>query len=131
MENVDEVSKEVDSILANAKVDLDCFEYDKNRVEYAKTVSELYKARVEQMKVEQADRHDNLQLEIEKKKIKNERIVTIIESGLKFVGTGLEVGVPAFLLAVEYEKGLDFEKEGVYTSSTFKNLQKFFRPTKR
>lgn len=130
MEN-SEVSKEVDAILENAKVDLDCFEYGKDRAEYAKAIAEMYKTKVEAEKIAQLDRHDNLEAQIEQKKIKNERAMRIVEAALKFVGTTLEVGVPAVLMAKQFEQSLDYEKEGVWTSSTVKNLLRFFRPTKR
>ena len=127
----EDMSKAIEAIIADSKEDLDHILNDKDRNEYAKIVAEIYKAKVDELKIEQADRHDQIQLEIEQKKIKNDRAMRIVEAVLRFVGTTIEVGVPAILLAVEFEKGLDYEKEGVFTSSTLKNLIRFFKPTKR
>ena len=127
----EDVSKAIEAIIADSKEDLDHILNDKDRNEYAKIIADVYKTKVDQLKIEQADRHDQIQLEIEQKKIKNDRAMRIVEAVLRFVGTTIEVGVPAILLAVEFEKGLDYEKEGVFTSSTLKNLIRFFKPTKR
>ena len=127
----DDVQNAVDKILASSDEDLSQILNDKDRNEYAKLIADLYKTRTENKKIEQLDRHDQIELKIEEKKIKNDKAMRIFEGVLRFVGTAAEVGVPAVLLAIEFEKGLDYEREGVFTSSTFKNLIRFFRPTKK
>lgn len=43
----------------------------------------------------------------------------------------LEVGIPSILYAITFAVGLNFEKEGVYTSPTFKNLLNKVNPFKK
>ena len=55
---------------------------------------------------------------------KNNRWTQGVELGIKAAG----VICPLVFYSVWMNRGLEFEKEGTFTSGTFKGLTKFFRP---
>lgn len=54
-----------------------------------------------------------------------------IEFVAKLVMDGIAILVPACIYNTWMKRGFEFEKEGTYTSTTFRNLTSKFKPTKR
>ena len=79
--------------------------------------SEDYKAIVSRVK----DINEELNGDGEKMK---STIFNSLEVGVKATG----VILPIMFYSVWMNRGLEFEKEGTFTSGTFKGLTKFFRP---
>lgn len=91
-------------------------------------INKLYRLRIDETKVE-------TDYEMSKKKLASEEYVALEEKEsrkwIEWVRTGLEglsIVVPVVFYGIWMKRGFEFEKEGTYTSQTFKGLQKFFRP---
>ena len=62
----------------------------------------------------------------EDEKSKNETLHRFIQYGL----TGIQIVAPLVFYGVWMKRGFEFEKEGTYTSQTFRNMFGKFKPTK-
>ena len=69
-----------------------------------------------------------LRLEAEEKSQRHKDSVR--ENLVKTALTAAEIAIPMVFYAVWMKRGFEFEKEGTYTSSTFRTLWNRFRPTK-
>lgn len=89
-------------------------------MEGVRTITALYKARVDEEKIKTENKQD-----VRK---------TILDTGLKIVGYGLEgaaIVVPLIFYHNWMREGFNFEKEGYITSFTFKDMITNFRPRKK
>ena len=158
MDNKD-VQKEIGLFLANAHLDTAVFENDKDRLAYAKTISELYKTHLDDRKLDLELEKFNFEKELETKKlaletekleiedhkvfiqenqaknevqrIKAEKAAKITDTVVRVFCTIAEVSVPACVYLICYDKGMEFEKEGIVTSGFFKNMLHLIKPTKK
>lgn len=86
----------------------------------------LYKLRMEEKRFE-AERLDHVEeTQAKQKESKRSIIFKVIEVG----STVLGVVAPLGFYGVWMNRGLEYEKTGAFTSSTFKGLISRFRPTK-
>lgn len=110
----------MDEMKTQAEVDE---KYSRMDMESKKTDAELaFKEREAESR--EADRiHDEEALKRQAKENKIDRL-------WKTSMTVFEVGAPLIFYGIFMNKGFEFEKNGSFTSSTFKNLLNRFRPTK-
>ena len=111
---MDENKKKLDAEIASLIECLD--DLEPNTEEYSKTTENLnvlYKLKIEQEKNE-TDSKDQ----------KTFRIIGYVLEGAGIV-------LPLAFYGKWMRKGLKFEETGTFTSTTFKNLVRFFKPTKR
>lgn len=59
---------------------------------------------------------------------KREKRTQIIDWIVKIAVVGLQVGIPAYTFSRYVKAGFEFEKEGTYTFSTFKNVLSKYKP---
>ena len=123
----------------NRKFDLEVkkFEFEKEESilkRESEKEFEAQKIELEKKRLELEDDKNTLQdvnLDHEKQKIKNEKIVKILDIGTKIFCTVLEVGIPGLIYVNCFQRSLDYERDGVFTSSTVKNFLRFLKPTKK
>ena len=132
------VQKEIGLFLEHSHLDTSTFEDDKDRLAYARTIAELYKTHLDDRKLdlelnkfEFEKELEEKKLVLEGKKIKSEKAGKITETVVRVFCTIAEVGVPASVYLLCYDKGMQFEKDGVVTSGFFKNMLHLIRPTKK
>ena len=97
------------------------------RTAAVKNLSELYKLKIEESKID-VEIDSN---EVTRETSKNDQN---FQKVLQYLKTGSEIFcsiAPLIFYGIWMKRGFEFEKEGVYTSQTFKGLIKFFKPTKR
>lgn len=88
-----------------------------------KTYSELYEKWINNKKI-------NNDLDEQEKKIANEKNFKKLELIITGAGTLLGIAAPFAFNWVWMKRGFEFEKKGSYTSFTFKNAIKNYKPTK-
>ena len=104
----------------------------------AETIAKLYKLKIEEWRVEleAKDKADRLKFEKEQKNQEefNQQDQITRDEKERWWRRGLEIAgivVPIAFYGVWMKKGFKFEETGTITSSTFRGLTKFFRPTKK
>lgn len=91
-------------------------------------LNKLYRLRIDETKVE-------TDYEMSRKQLASEEYVALEEKEsrkwIEWVRTGIEglsIVAPLVFYGIWMNRGLEFEKEGTFTSKTFGGLTKFFRP---
>ena len=129
------------------KVEREKMEIEKAKIELAKGKDSNEKA-IEEAKIE----IEKAKIELEKQKIeieqakmdydanksKKDRVMTGIEIGTNVLGSLLHVTVEAAAIIIPImfynewmKQGLEFEKDGTFTSQTFKGIISKFKPTRK
>ena len=93
-------------------------------------IERLHKLKVEELKLEvdKLTKQQQAQEEatLKKLQLKEQKLDRYFKAGI----AAFEVGLPIIFYGKWLKAGFKFEEEGVYTSSTFKNLINKFKPTK-
>ena len=115
-QNIEMLDNKISELLCDLE-NLDAGSEERSRA--VKDLETLWNMRIES---------DKMDLDISKKndeqsELKKDRL-------MKIIITGVEVGVPIAFYSVWMALGLNFEKTGCITSTVFKGLIHFFRPTK-
>lgn len=105
--------------------------YDNETEEATKNIVSLYRLHLDTLKTEaeiatseRARKEESCARELE---LKNQKI----ERRIRVCMGAVELFVPLIFYGVWMSKGLKFEKDGTFTSLTFKNLISRFKPTKK
>lgn len=129
---MDEIMKidDVEKLICSSKDDIDSIFDENARAQYALAVAKIYETKVKEKELEQQAQKqafDNQlkekELEAEKKKNVGELVVKVLDVGLKFVGTTAGIVLPLALYQKCWNEGLEYERTGVFTSSTLKDLR--------
>ncbi len=89
-------------------------------------VTKLYQTGLEDIKQDNESEEMMDRLEREVKNQKDQKLDRYIRYGIDILG----ITLPMVFYATWMRRGFEFEREGTYTSNTFKNLFNKFRPTK-
>lgn len=81
---------------------------------------------LEEVKIENENRNKIVDLELQQNVNKDNKLLTAVKYGIDIAG----IVLPLAFYGVWMNKGLEFEKEGSFTSATFKGLFGKFKPTK-
>ena len=81
---------------------------------------------LEEVKIENENRNKIIDLELQRNVNKDNKLLTAVKYGIDIAG----IVLPLAFYGVWMNKGLEFEKEGSFTSATFKGLFGKFKPTK-
>lgn len=81
---------------------------------------------LEEVKIEKDAESKFRDLELQQNVNKDNKILTAVKYGIDIAG----IVLPLAFYGVWMNRGLEFEKEGSFTSSTFKGLFGKFKPTK-
>lgn len=120
---IEKISSE--SKLAIVKQDNDCKAKESQRQLDEKKMNNDYAVRLKQYELESVKRTDEADYKsYEKVKARNENI-------FKWCIGIAEIVLPLMFYAVWLRRGFQFEKEGTYTSPTFRHLFSNFKPTKK
>ena len=121
----------MEKILRNAKDDLDGIFDEHARAEYAKAVAKIRETQVKEKELEAAERNKEFENQIREKELKAEKQRTgsetaakIIDSVLRFIGTAAGIAIPSAIYLKCWKEGIEYEKTGIFTSSTFKDLKR-------
>jgi hypothetical protein len=122
-----EIKKMLDEEIVNIIADLN--DIDEGSEDYSNVVNnlaKLHKLRIDEIKAELELKEKEKDLELKKKQAGEQKLDRYFKLG---VGVA-EIVLPLIFYGVWMNKGFEFEKEGTFTSSTFRGLFKHFRPTK-
>ena len=81
---------------------------------------------LEEVKIENENRNKIVDLELQQNVNKDNKLLTAVKYGIDIAG----IVLPLAFYGVWMNRGLEFEKEGSFTSATFKGLFGKFKPTK-
>ena len=81
---------------------------------------------LEEVKIENENRNKIIDLELQGIVNKDNKLLTAVKYGIDIAG----IVLPLAFYGVWMNRGLEFEKEGSFTSATFKGLFGKFKPTK-
>ena len=81
---------------------------------------------LEEVKIENENRNKIIDLELQRNVNKDNKLLTAVKYGIDIAG----IVLPLAFYGVWMNRGLEFEKEGSFTSATFKGLFGKFKPTK-
>ena len=81
---------------------------------------------LEEVKIENENRNKIIDLELQGIVNKDNKLLTAVKYGIDMAG----IVLPLAFYGVWMNRGLEFEKEGSFTSATFKGLLGKFKPTK-
>ena len=81
---------------------------------------------LEEVKIENENRNKIIDLELQGNVNKDNKLLTAVKYGIDIAG----IVLPLAFYGVWMNRGLEFEKEGSFTSATFKGLFGKFKPTK-
>ena len=81
---------------------------------------------LEEVKIENENRNKIIDLELQRNVNKDNKLLTAVKYGIDIAG----IVLPLAFYGVWMNRGLEFEKEGSFTSTTFKGLLGKFKPTK-
>ena len=102
------------------------------------SLAKLYKLRIEEEKNESEDATEQEKFALEMDKLKNELEEKNAEAKDRKFDRWLHFGldaagivVPIIFYNIWMNRGFKFEKDGTFTSTTFKNLFHLFKPTKK
>jgi len=102
------------------------------------SLAKLYKLRIEEEKNEREEAMEQDKVALETEKCKNDIIEKVAEARDRKFDRWLHFGldaagivVPIIFYNIWMNKGFRFEKDGTFTSTTFKNLFHLFKPTKK
>lgn len=100
----------------------------------SRTLCEMYRVWIESNKVElefnQRNEMQAMETALEDAKLKQQRKQQLLETAVQ-LGLGLVgIGAPLAFYGIWLAKGFKFEETGTFTSSTFKNFFRLFKPTK-
>ena len=94
------------------------------------TISRLCDLKNKEIRLRLEKEEQNLRNEREEKCAVQKHKDFVIDSLIKTTLTAAEIAIPMVFYAVWMKRGFEFEKNGSYTSSTFRTLWNRFRPTK-
>lgn len=125
------ISKEKELYLSERKLELDTEKTDKDYIikvrqielELDKDANNLLNSREQRDLDRDIKSKDSL---LSSENSKKEAILNGVKTGVELVG----IVAPIVFYGIWMKKGLKFEEEGVYTSTTFKGLMSKFKPTK-
>lgn len=109
---IDEIKSEFDA-LSSLKIG------SEERSYAIRDLTDLYEVRLKAIEADRDFKEKNEKMSAEKK----ERIFRIVISVI-------EIGAPMIFYSIWMRRGFQFEKDGAFTSTTFKELFKRFKPTK-
>lgn len=126
---MDDIVKEnLMKLMSTSNDDVQTILDDKARAEYLLAIAKIREAEVKEKELEmQAKSKDfenqfkEKELKAEKRKNAGELVCKILDISLKFAGTAAAVIIPAGLYKQCWDEGMQFEKEGIITSSKFKD----------
>lgn len=125
------MEQKLDELLANEisrqiKLLADCDPKSEEYVKITETLTKLYRLRLDEVKDgwEYADRFEKNELE------KQNQIRDQKNQNIKFILEGAGIGLPLLFYNVWMNRGFKFEENGVLGSQVFKNLIRFFKPTR-
>ena len=81
---------------------------------------------LEEVKIENENKNKIIDLELQRNVNKDNKLLTAVKYGIDIAG----IVLPLAFYGVWMNRGLEFEKEGSFTSATFKGLFGKFKPTK-
>ena len=81
---------------------------------------------LEEVKIENENKNKIIDLELQQNVNKDNKLLTAVKYGIDIAG----IVLPLAFYGVWMNRGLEFEKEGSFTSATFKGLFGKFKPTK-
>ena len=81
---------------------------------------------LEEVKIENENKNKIEDLELQQNVNKDNKLLTAVKYGIDIAG----IVLPLAFYGVWMNRGLEFEKEGSFTSATFKGLLGKFKPTK-
>lgn len=81
---------------------------------------------LEEVKIENDAKSKIGDLELQQNVNKDNKILSAIKCGIDIAG----ITLPLIFYGIWMNRGLEFEKEGSFTSATFKGLLGKFKPTK-
>ena len=81
---------------------------------------------LEEVKIENENKNKIIDLELQQNVNKDNKLLTAVKYGIDIAG----IVLPLAFYGVWMNRGLEFEKEGSFTSTTFKGLLGKFKPTK-
>lgn len=81
---------------------------------------------LEEVKIENENKNKIIDLELQGIVNKDNKLLTAVKYGIDIAG----IVLPLAFYGVWMNRGLEFEKEGSFTSATFKGLFGKFKPTK-
>ena len=81
---------------------------------------------LEEVKIENENKNKIEDLELQRNVNKDNKLLTAVKYGIDIAG----IVLPLAFYGIWMNRGLEFEKEGSFTSATFKGLFGKFKPTK-
>lgn len=133
MEN--EIKNLLDEEIVNIITDLS--DMDECSTEYSKVIDslvKLHKLRIDELKTEQEFEKELAHRSSDEKDLKLKQNQIVEQKKEQYFKFGLEamgIILPLIFYAAWMNQGFEFEKEGTFTSLTFKSLFNRFRPTKK
>lgn len=109
---------------------------DEDSEEYSKIVDslvKLHKLRIEELKFEQEFDEKKKRRCLDEKDLMLKQNQAFEQKKERYFKIGMEAAgivLPLMFYAIWMNKGFEFEKEGTFTSTTFRSLFNRFRPTK-
>ena len=132
MEN--ELSKEskntLDQIVRNSNDEMQQMLDERARANYATAVAKIYETQVREKELDMKAQQRATANDTVVRKAKIERSGKILESTLRFVGTAMEVMIPAGVYMVCFKEGMEYESGKVFSFRGFTTLRNMIRPKK-